>query len=316
MPEYVGDISIASQDHEPLLSKWTEASIREILPNATEKFEKGCINSLKKLIEKKRVFILDVDGTIVSMAAISERTKTMQAINDVYNLDLSPVIYYPGSSSSDHGSFWIYGYTATVFGEAYWGGDFNDYYHTSNDRIIHFNLDYFHSLSKLAVASLSYLVLNSFPVQNESNVSVIGHYEKPVRIAKVKGHIAYIVTEDSLEVLDCSFPEFPVKTGGISAPYVSDFILHGDYILMIDTCFRIIDISSPSFPATIGTIEYLFCESLSAQGNYVYSVCPGGIFGHKDIIDISDPSNPIGILHMRGGGNVITVSGSKAYIVV
>ena len=84
LPEYVGDISIASQDHEPLLSKWTEASIREILPNATEKFEKGCINSLKKLIEKKRVFILDVDGTIVSMAAISERTKTMQAINDVY----------------------------------------------------------------------------------------------------------------------------------------------------------------------------------------------------------------------------------------
>lgn len=82
--ENVGDISIAAKEHEELLSNWTTASIREILPNTTETFEKGCVNSLVRLIEKRRVFILDIDGTIVSMAAVSGRTKNMQAINDVY----------------------------------------------------------------------------------------------------------------------------------------------------------------------------------------------------------------------------------------
>jgi len=83
-PEYIGDISIATKEHEQLLIAWITASIREIVPNTTENFEKTCISSLQKLIKKRRVFILDVDGTIVSMAAVSGRTKQMQAINDVY----------------------------------------------------------------------------------------------------------------------------------------------------------------------------------------------------------------------------------------
>ncbi len=84
IPEYVGDISIATVEHETMLSNWTVHSIREIIPTTTEKFERGCVESFKNLLEKNRVFILKMDGTIVSMAAVSGRTKNMQAINDVY----------------------------------------------------------------------------------------------------------------------------------------------------------------------------------------------------------------------------------------
>jgi hypothetical protein len=77
-----------------------------------------------------------------------------------YNIGLSPVIYNPGTTASDHSSFWNHGYTAVVFSEAYYGGDFNPFYHTSNDRIAHFNLDYFHALSKLAVATIAHLSLD------------------------------------------------------------------------------------------------------------------------------------------------------------
>ena len=79
-------------------------------------------------------------------------------IVSVYNLSLDPVIYNPGTNSSDHFSFWNRGYSAIVFSEAFYGGDFNPYYHTSGDRVQNFNLPYFHNLAKLAVGSISTLV--------------------------------------------------------------------------------------------------------------------------------------------------------------
>jgi hypothetical protein len=79
-------------------------------------------------------------------------------IVSVYNLSLDPVIYNPGTNSSDHFSFWSRGYSAIVFSEAFYGGDFNPYYHTSGDRVQNFNLPYFHKLAKLAVGSISTLV--------------------------------------------------------------------------------------------------------------------------------------------------------------
>jgi hypothetical protein len=103
-------------------------------------------------------------------------------IVSVYNLSLAPVIYNPGATNSDHDSFWDEGYSAIVFSEAFWGGDFNPYYHTIDDRIDRFNLPYFHKLVKLAVGSISTLVdvkpfipveLTSFAASvNESDVTL------------------------------------------------------------------------------------------------------------------------------------------------
>jgi hypothetical protein len=76
-------------------------------------------------------------------------------IISLYNLSLTPVIYNPGATNSDHNSFWDVGYGAIAFYEA--GGDVNPYYHTSSDRIDKFNLPYFHKLAKLAIGSISSL---------------------------------------------------------------------------------------------------------------------------------------------------------------
>ena len=89
-----------------------------------------------------------------------ELADLIEYLENDYNIGLSPVIYNPGTTASDHSSFWNHGYSAVVFSEAFFSGDFNPFYHTSNDRIVHFNLDYFHALSKLAVATIAHLSLD------------------------------------------------------------------------------------------------------------------------------------------------------------
>jgi hypothetical protein len=88
-------------------------------------------------------------------------------LESLYSLGLSPIIYNPGTSASDHSSFWRYGYSALVFSEAFWGGDFNPFYQTSNDRRVHFNLGFFHALSKLVIATTAYISLYDFPTHLE-----------------------------------------------------------------------------------------------------------------------------------------------------
>lgn len=86
-------------------------------------------------------------------------------INEKYEIGLVPNILNPGVTASDHGSFWSNDYSAIVFGEAFFGGDGNPYYHTSQDRIDKFNLKYYHKLSKLAVATISYLAIDNSIVE-------------------------------------------------------------------------------------------------------------------------------------------------------
>jgi hypothetical protein len=88
-----------------------------------------------------------------------------------YNLGLTSVIYNPGTTASDHSSFWNQGYSAIVFIEAFFSGDPNPFYHTSNDKIENFNLNYYHALSKLAVATITHLAFYNIvvDVRNETN---------------------------------------------------------------------------------------------------------------------------------------------------
>ena len=93
-----------------------------------------------------------------------ELANLIDSLQNHYNLGLTSVIHNPGTTASDHSSFWNQGYTAIVFGEAFFGGDPNPFYHTSNDKIEHFNLDYYHALSKLAIATISHLAFNNIVV--------------------------------------------------------------------------------------------------------------------------------------------------------
>ena len=105
-----------------------------------------------------------------------ELANLVEYLENHYSLGLTPIIYNPGTTESDHGSFWNYDYSALVFSEAFFGGDFNPFYQTSNDIIVHFNLDYFHTLSKLAVATIAHLAFYAFltHIENQEFIPISG----------------------------------------------------------------------------------------------------------------------------------------------
>jgi Zn-dependent M28 family amino/carboxypeptidase len=88
----------------------------------------------------------------------------MVIIHSLYDFQLSPIIYNPGTHGSDHESFWFRDFSAVLLTEAYFGGDFNPYYHTQEDRIDKFNLNYFFEMTKLGLASIATLAKESFIV--------------------------------------------------------------------------------------------------------------------------------------------------------
>ncbi len=126
-------------------------------------------------------------------------------IDSIYNLPLSPVIYNPGASNSDHSSFWRFNYGAIAFSEAYWGGDFNPYYHSNEDRIDKFNLTYFHNVVKLGLASIATLALENPIVSLEEkennlpNSLRINNYPNPFNNSTV---VQYEIQNDDYISLD------------------------------------------------------------------------------------------------------------------
>jgi len=107
---------------------------------------------------------------------------TMSLIDD-YDINLSPVVYSPGTSASDHFPFWNEGYGAIMIIQAYYGGDFTPAYHTINDRIDLFNIEYFEELSKLSVGITAKCVVpsqgNSVNSENLLTQNVIQVYPNP-----------------------------------------------------------------------------------------------------------------------------------------
>ncbi len=82
----------------------------------------------------------------------------MVEVNSVYNIDLNIQIDDPGTTASDHASFWSNGFGAILLIEDW--QDFNAYYHTTNDLVVHYNQPYYHLMSKLAIGTLATFALN------------------------------------------------------------------------------------------------------------------------------------------------------------
>jgi len=76
-------------------------------------------------------------------------------VNALYELELTPSIQLPGTTASDHSRFWNNGYAAVLMIEEYYGGDFNPYYHSEEDRIAILNMPYFHEMTKLSLGALA-----------------------------------------------------------------------------------------------------------------------------------------------------------------
>lgn len=84
-----------------------------------------------------------------------QQANEIVAIKDLYNLDLGATVYNPGTDRSDHDSFWQQGYSANMVTEGLYSGDFNENYHTSEDKVEFFNTYYFHNLARLSVATIA-----------------------------------------------------------------------------------------------------------------------------------------------------------------
>jgi hypothetical protein len=76
-------------------------------------------------------------------------------VDAIYELATVPVIQIPGTTASDHSRFWNNDYAAVLLIEEYYGGDFNPYYHSEEDRIGILNMTYFHEMAKLSIGSLA-----------------------------------------------------------------------------------------------------------------------------------------------------------------
>lgn len=92
------------------------------------------------------VHVQDVVNTI-HLAQIFHDT------NKNYDIGIKLFTNYPGSTSSDHASFWRYGYTAVMLIETF--KDFNIYYHQPGDDVTKINKSFYEKMSKLAIAVLA-----------------------------------------------------------------------------------------------------------------------------------------------------------------
>lgn len=81
---------------------------------------------------------------------------TVFAVLDQYGIDIDLLLTTPGATYSDHASFWSAGYGAVLMIEEF-SGDGNPYYHTSNDRVLFFDVPYYEKLAKLSIASMACL---------------------------------------------------------------------------------------------------------------------------------------------------------------
>jgi len=84
-----------------------------------------------------------------------ELSDTVRFVNTTYNIGLTPVVKNPGSTASDHASFWANNYGAILLIESF--ADFNLYYHKTSDLLSAFNNTFFYKMSKLAIGTLAVL---------------------------------------------------------------------------------------------------------------------------------------------------------------
>ncbi|MGK9475476.1 M28 family peptidase [Melioribacter sp. OK-6-Me] len=82
------------------------------------------------------------------------------SINKNYLINLDIELIYPGTSRSDHYSFWLQNYPAVLLIEDFYSpkdtpNDFNPYYHSPMDQMWRINYDFYKKMTQLALASVS-----------------------------------------------------------------------------------------------------------------------------------------------------------------
>lgn len=109
-------------------------------------------------------------------------SETLLKVTMDSELNLVGIVKNPGTGASDHASFWDYNIGAVLVIEEYYGGDFNSFYHSPNDRIVKFNLPYFLDMVKLGVLTIAELgqSCNTASIENGIESDRIIVYPNPV----------------------------------------------------------------------------------------------------------------------------------------
>lgn len=151
-------------------------------------------------------------------------------VDELYGLDLVPVLINPGTTASDHASFWQQNYGALLLIEEYYGGDFNPYYHSPNDRISEFNLIFFLESARLAIAGLATMADNNPVTDLKPSLLVsnyqIRNYPNPFRTSTVLDYYQPQNSQVSI-LLHNSY-------GSMSKTLFAEYQEHGSYQLTIE----------------------------------------------------------------------------------
>ena len=135
-----------------------------------------------------------------------ELSDTVRFVNTTYNIGLTPVVKNPGSTASDHASFWANNYGAILLIESF--ADFNLYYHKTSDLLSAFNNTFFYKMSKLALGTIAVLtgVHDATDVAiaegTVSNYSLSQNYPNPFNPVTTIDYQLLSLTPVALEVFD------------------------------------------------------------------------------------------------------------------
>ncbi|MFW9878022.1 MAG: GNAT family N-acetyltransferase [Candidatus Thorarchaeota archaeon] len=80
----LGSVKKATIEHEIKLLQWSDAAVLEIIPNSPASFLESCRANISQRIREKKVYLLEINGEIVSMGSITGESNNIQIINNVY----------------------------------------------------------------------------------------------------------------------------------------------------------------------------------------------------------------------------------------
>lgn len=92
------------------------------------------------------------------------------AVLNTYTFDLNVIEVNPGTTASDHASFWGAGYTALLVGESWETDDETPFYHSAQDRVATLDMPYLKEMVKLVAGYMvtkgSLVAVDNTVVQN------------------------------------------------------------------------------------------------------------------------------------------------------
>jgi len=115
----------------------------------------------------------DIDYRNIA-GSVAMKNDILSVLN-TYTFDLNVIEVNPGTTASDHASFWGQGYTALLVGESWETNDETPFYHTSGDRVATLDLPYYHEMVKLVtgymVTKASLVAIDNTITQTQNMLS-------------------------------------------------------------------------------------------------------------------------------------------------